>query len=141
MLLNLANIFINILADSRNTNPSRPLARGGVAEWKVTDLFHQGIPPVMRSVGEWVSASVFLKKESCNCTAAGVLTKDVESDVKIGWWSDAIVCRALVDARLVSINLLQSQGKTFHRPVFTGDGASLEMRRQNGFNDTLIVQS
>jgi hypothetical protein len=81
-----------------------------------------------------VAASVrFVKRrELLLYCLLGVLTKDVESDVKIGWWSDAIVCRALVHSRLVSINLLQSQGKTFHRSVFTGDGASLGMRRENG---------
>ena len=86
-----------------------------------------------------MGASVFCKKESYYCTAMGVLTKDVESDVKIGWWSDAIVCRALVDSRLVSINLLQSQGKTFHRSVFTGDGASLGMRIENGMIPAQLI--
>jgi hypothetical protein len=81
-------------------------------------------------VSEWVR--VCFGKRRVATVLLGVLTKDVESDVKIGWWSDAIVCRALVDSRLVSINLLQSQGKTFHRSVFAGDGASLEMRRENG---------
>lgn len=122
-------LFINILVDSMNPNRSRP-ERVRCCEWKATDLFHQGIPLVMRSVGEWVRVLFFQGIDIW--WRVSVLTKDVESDVKIGRWSDAIVCRALVDARLVPINLLQSQGKTFHRSVFTGDGASLEMRRANG---------